>query len=381
MLESYFPQGVAKGASFIGRDSEVEWLSKNILSGHHTLLLAPRRYGKTSLALNTLSSLDLSYTEINFQLIVSAKAVEKKIIDGIQDLLKKLISTPELITQRIKVFFKRSEKKWHLGIRDFAYVELTPNNPDDIPGNILTAFQLLEHVLIKENKRAVIFFDEVQEIENLPENKQLEGAIREFAQHSKALVFIFSGSNRGMLLHMFDNRSMPLYELCDRIILKRIPDVAYQKYLKNISKKTFGKEISSKVIRTILETTERHPKRVYNLCFYLWRLCTEKKKNVTQKDVLVAWTSFLDVRAKDVSYNLSRKGHAQIKLLALIATGTQTELTSRKTQQQLNLSGAALLKGLQVLEEQDYIEKTTGGYRILDPLIKDVLLKYELANI
>jgi hypothetical protein len=180
---------------------------------------------------------------------------------------------------------------------------------------------------------------------------------------------------------MFDNRSMPLYELCDRIILKRISEQIYQKYLIKIAQKTFNKRISTKTIKTIFEITKCHPKRVYNLCFYLWRFCLNKKKLPTPKDVLIAWESFLNIRAKDISYNLSRKGTAQIKLLTLIATGIQTELTSRKIQQQLNLSGAALLKGLQTLEEQDYIEKTTGRYCIIDPLIKDVLLKYELANI
>jgi AAA+ ATPase superfamily predicted ATPase len=148
MLENYFPQGIAKGLSFIGRNNEMDWLSKNIMSGYHTLLLAPRRYGKTSLAINTLEILNIPYTEINFQLIVSSKAVEKKIIEGIQDLLKKIIPTPEQILKKIKLFFKNSKQRWHLGIKDFAYIELMPEKLDDAPGNILTALQLLEHVYL-----------------------------------------------------------------------------------------------------------------------------------------------------------------------------------------------------------------------------------------
>jgi len=39
MIENYFPQGIATGNAFIGRDKDMEWLIKNIQTGHHTLLL------------------------------------------------------------------------------------------------------------------------------------------------------------------------------------------------------------------------------------------------------------------------------------------------------------------------------------------------------
>ena len=44
-------------------------LNYNIQKGHHTLLIAPRRFGKTSLALNVLEKLKLPYFEMNLQSI------------------------------------------------------------------------------------------------------------------------------------------------------------------------------------------------------------------------------------------------------------------------------------------------------------------------
>ena len=45
----YFPSGIALGESFINREKEREQLKKNIVANRHMVLMAPRRYGKTSL--------------------------------------------------------------------------------------------------------------------------------------------------------------------------------------------------------------------------------------------------------------------------------------------------------------------------------------------
>ena len=66
---NHFPQGIAMGDTFLGREKELRALNYNIQKGHHTLLIAPRRFGKTSLALNVLEKLKLPYFEMNLQSI------------------------------------------------------------------------------------------------------------------------------------------------------------------------------------------------------------------------------------------------------------------------------------------------------------------------
>lgn len=46
----YFPLGKAHGKAFCNREYETEWLLKNINSAKHSLVMAPRRFGKSSLA-------------------------------------------------------------------------------------------------------------------------------------------------------------------------------------------------------------------------------------------------------------------------------------------------------------------------------------------
>ena len=46
----YFPLGKAYGEAFCNRTEETRWLVGNLKNVKHSLLIAPRRYGKSSLA-------------------------------------------------------------------------------------------------------------------------------------------------------------------------------------------------------------------------------------------------------------------------------------------------------------------------------------------
>ena len=103
--DNYFPLGLAKGKAFIGRIEDAEWLNKNIDTGIHTLLLAPRRYGKSSLVLNVLENKKLDYVEIDLQLCRSGKSVEMKIIRGIEQIISTAIKEKDKVIQSAKRFF------------------------------------------------------------------------------------------------------------------------------------------------------------------------------------------------------------------------------------------------------------------------------------
>ena len=376
MVQDFFPQGIAKGQSFIGREEEVTRLKKNIAAGHHTLLIAPRRYGKTSLAQNVISGLGILNNDVNFFLCRNGEAVERKIRACIAQALGKDDDLQEKVFSSLRDFFKHSKKKWTFGFKGVAGVELTPDDSDDVAGNIYTALTVLESTLNDLGKKAVLFFDEVQEIDLLDDGRQLQGAIREFAQISQHVVFIFSGSNRRLLHHMFDDSSMPLYELCEREQLHKISVNTYRAYLNHVASKTFDSPIDDSVLEAIFSITERHPKRVYNLCYQLWN--DHPEGNYTVDIVKEAWDSLLKMRVKDVRGKLSNLNNSQLAVLTFIATGNDTLVTSRDAQNKVNLSSAAIVKAIRYLEDEDFIEKhVEGNFALIDPLIKDVLVKYE----
>lgn len=375
--ESYFPLGIAKGQAFIGRAEDAEWLNKNIEAGIHTLLLAPRRYGKSSLILHVLENKKLDFVEIDLQLCRTGKSVEMKLLRGVEDIITAAIKEKDKVLQTAKSFFSKSRKQWNIGLKGFIQVRIEPDKYDDVAENILTALHFLEAALSDEDKKAVIFIDEMQKIMHLEESEEIQGAIRHFAQKSKRVHFIFSGSSRGLLRQMFNDNAKPLYQLCDNLTLGKIKEEHYLSYIKKVAKKTLNLQLSDNVVHKIIDLSERHPRRIYNLCLYFWRLMESRKKEPDETSVLEAWNKLILSEAKGMRYFLSKLNNSQLKVLAYLSLKANKELTSKEAQGITDLSASAISKALQNLEE-DLIERhEENGYHIIDPLIKGVITLYE----
>lgn len=381
MSKDYFPQGIAKDKAFLGRKAEINRLTYNVQHGHHTLLLAPRRFGKTSLARYVLAHLKIPSAEVNFYLVQNAKSVEAKILAVIKKMISELADHRlEQLLKKMSDYFASVKKTWTFGIRGLAEIELTPQSHEDIPENILTALNFLDRLLCEKKQKAVLFFDEIQEIHHLSEGRALQGSIREFAQQSKAISFIFSGSNRRLLSYLFDDQSMPLYELCERIKLEKIDSQAYKKYINYVAHETKGKQLDDAILEAILTVTDRHPKRVYNLCYLLWQLYPEL--NLTLKKVSSCWHRFVDERLDSVRVKLKKLSSGQFKVLALLALSDIKQITGKMAQRALDLTSSSISQALVQLEQENYIDKNEeGAYTIIDPLIKSVIQEYEYFSI
>jgi hypothetical protein len=375
MFERYFPLGIAAGESFLGREKEIQRLRTNIMHGLHTLLISPRRYGKTSLVKYVIDLVKYPHVEIDLFVAQNEFSIEQKFLKGIQSIINQ-VDSPEKWFQTLVNFFKKSHKVWTVGIKGLQ-LELTPESHKDIPENILEALSALEYILSKKKQRAIIFIDEFQEIANIKISRAIEGTIRHFAQSSKYVIFIFSGSSQHLLKHMFDDKTRPLYALCDQIKLSRLLPENYLAYLNKIAKKTWRKKLPELVFKRIFELTECHPRYVYYLCMSLWEYTSSSKNLPKLEDVDKAWKALVSERIKDTREILFKKPMGQIKILSLISLGHTREITGKDAQYKLGMSGSAIVQSLKILEEEDYVEKLENhSYKIVDPLLRSIFIHY-----
>ncbi|MBV9575587.1 MAG: ATP-binding protein [Gammaproteobacteria bacterium] len=374
MPEDYFPLGIAKGRAFCNRIQERKQLISNIEKNKHTIVISPRRYGKSSLVLASLAEMDLPYERVDLFVAVNVKTVEEQILKGVKSLLTKISSVPEQAVGFIKNYIKSLKSKWIVGT-DGVHIELIPEKGSDSASVIMESLQMLENVLRKKNKQAVFFIDEFQEIGVLTHAAGIEGAIRHVAQESKNLRFIFSGSNRHILTNMFDDRSSPLYMLCDRITIDRIHEQDYIAYLNKIAKKTWKKHLTSTLIEEIFKLTERHPYYMNVLCDKAWTNAGEKLPTI--ETINSVWEQYILQEASKVAKDLSMLNISQKKILIAISQGISKDLTGKDILQKFNLTSAAIIKSLKLLAEQDYIGRYQNGeYFMIDPLIKASLIKF-----
>ncbi len=371
--EHYFPLGIAYDEAFLGRQNEITLLKRNAQAVRHTLLLSPRKYGKSSLVKNVIKELDYPAADIDLFLLSNAKSIEAKILKGARTLINNIAPSPEKWINTLANYFKKMDKRWTIGLKG-VHLELIPDPHNDSAENIRDALSAVEYVLMKNKKKAIFFIDEVQEITHIEGSRAIEGAIRNFSQEAKHLMLIFSGSSQHMLRHMFEDQTRPLYDLCETIHLDRLAQSEYSQYLNQIAKKTWKQPLSHETFETIMHISECHPKVVYILCKKLWDHCTNKNKVPSPKDVKLVWSQYIQSYLKDTRNTLSARSVGQIKVLTYIATGNTSSLMSKAAQGCLNLTSGAIMQALAVLEQNDFIERLPNHiYRVIDPTVKATL--------
>src|SRR5476649_2242851 len=93
-FNDFFPQGLASGENFCNRISERTRLKANIHSARSTLIMSPRRYGKTSLMLFVLQEIKLPFSHIDLYSEINESEVQNTVLNSIGDILYAVESTP-----------------------------------------------------------------------------------------------------------------------------------------------------------------------------------------------------------------------------------------------------------------------------------------------
>ena len=151
MLRKKFPKGIASGTQFFNRTDEIACLKANIESGVHTLIIAPRRYGKSSLAKHVIKQSRLPYAEIDLFVAVDDADIAKKIFQGISRVMKQALGKPEKWITVLRDYFERANKHWTIGLQGMTLELIAPH--DKMPAdNIMDALLALEHVLKKQKQ-------------------------------------------------------------------------------------------------------------------------------------------------------------------------------------------------------------------------------------
>ena len=363
----HFPQALASGYAFCNRKNETERLKFNLIESRPTLSVSSRRYGKTSLALHTIKQEKLHYAQFDFLSAVCIDDIEKIILRGMGQLLERIEKGPRKALKLATDIFSGLSIKLSSDVIGLS-VEINKRS-NSMATHILSILERAEKLSIKYNIKIVLLFDEFQRVFQVSEDQSIESIIRQVAQESKNLSFIFSGSNRYLLDKVFSDRNRPLYKLCDRFNLERISSHHYLKYIYRVAKKT-DRHIDEDAIEKVFHYTERHPYYMNLLCSRLWIL-----KVIKVDDVDRAWAAYAFEERSSVANELDLLSNSQRKLLAALARSNGTnEPRGRDFKVKANMPGATIAQALTVLEKKDFVFKDSQGiYKILDPVMKYIL--------
>jgi len=369
MNMNYFPTYLALGGAFCNRKEELKRILYDLNGNTPILLISPRRYGKTSLALKAFEQIKWPYAHVDLYKALSEEDIVKYILNGIGQLLGKIESTPKKLMLLAGEFFSSLHIKV---VIEKAGIQLEFNQKNQkAPDVILKSLEKLHELALKKDKRVVLFLDEFQVLGEVINNNSIEAVIREAAQKSTHVSYVFSGSNRHLMEQMFYDRKRPFYKLCDQIKLDRIHEKEYEQYINIAAKETWGEILDPSTLAKIFELSESHSYYVNKLCSLLW----QGSKIPKESDVVSIWHCFVLENKSSVERELSLISVNQRKLLIFLSNQDQIkELFSKKTTQQVDLTSSSVQRAAELLIEKDYVYiDGDKSYRVLDPLIKSVL--------
>ncbi|MEI6139195.1 MAG: ATP-binding protein [Mariniphaga sp.] len=358
---------LATTIDFTDRENEADHLASNFRSLINTILISPRRWGKTSLVNQVSEMLVRQEPEIKICHIdlFNVRTEEEFYIELATQILKSTSSKWEELTQNAKEFLSKLLPKIAFSPVDQSEISFgiswneLKKNPNDI-------LDLAETIAVARKFKIVVCIDEFQSIGDYKNPVAFQKKLRSHWQRHTHAAYCLYGSKRHMLLDVFTNPSMPFYKFGDLIFLEKIKTEDWMEFIKRRFSET-GKEINDTDATRIADLAENHSYYVQQIAQQTWlrteNLCTSEIVEAAHQGII----NQLGLLFTNITESLSNK---QLGLLKAIISG-EKQLSSQSTIQNYNLGTSAnVLRLKQSLLGREIIDINADQIDLQDPMYK-----------
>lgn len=365
--EAPFVFGVrVEGDTFTDRKEETNRLKMNFLYGVNTILISPRRMGKTSLVEKVCSLVESDTLKIA-KIDAFGCRSENDFINAFATAVVRATSSKwEEWMENAKTFLSRFIPKISIGqdpLTDFS-IALEYNRANTVTEDIL---QLPETIAKQKGIKIVICIDEFQQIADFPDSITFQKKLRSVWQLQSNVSYCLYGSKKHMMEKMFQSQSHPFYRFGDLFYLDKISETDWVEYICDRFRVT-GKEISRELASEICIVTDRYSSYVQQLAWLVW-LRTDK--HATKEDVEFGIDRMLDACEPLFIQQTESLSAYQMNFLRALANGIHTGFTRSEILDTYQLGTAANISRLKkALTEKDLIMMTAPKkLEISDPIL------------
>ena len=366
--------GVAtSGDNFTDREKETLRLVLNFQHGVNTVLISPRRWGKTSLVQKACSLAQSDKLKIVYLDIFSCRS-DRDFYDAFASaILKQTSSKLDVWLDHAKLFLSRISPKISMGtdpMTDFSIsLEINPksNNIDEI-------LQLPEKIAQKKGYNIVVCIDEFQQIAEFKDSKTFQKRLRSIWQLQKSVSYCLFGSKKHLMNELFEKKSLPFYKFGDAIYLSKIETRDWIDYICRRFEAT-GKRISEKLAEKICQIVDNHSSYVQQLAWLVW---IHTDKIATEQDLETAYQDIIDQNTPLFEKQTESLTTYQMNFLRAIIDGVHSEFTTQEILHKYQLGSSANVSIVKrALVKKELIEIEKRQVIIPDPVMA-VWLKREL---
>lgn len=356
---------IADGEGFTDREQDTEKLVNNFRGLVNTIIISPRRWGKTSLVNHALERLgdDKDYfvckvdifncrTEAQFyQTYVNAilKASCSK-MDEFIEAAKKYVGSfgPKLTLSDSSLQYELA-----LGI-DFKDKQYSYDEILDLP----------QTIALEKGKKFIVCIDEFQNVSTYEDSLGFQRKLRSHWQMHNKVGYCMFGSKRHMLLDIFSNYEMPFYKFGDIMFLDKISEDDWVRFLVGRFENT-GKQIADETARHLSRLVECHPYYVQQLAQLAWLRTVKVCEVKTVDEAFDALVGQLSLLFANIIDTLTAK---QISFLQAVASG-ERNFSSRDVLAKYELGTSANIKNLRkALQDKNLIDVMPEATMIQDPV-------------
>ncbi|MGV8095356.1 MAG: ATP-binding protein [Mangrovibacterium sp.] len=355
--------GYVSAEYFCDREAESAELTGSLLNRRNTVVVSPRRMGKTGLIEHCFHQKEIQKEYYTFFVDIYATGSLKELVFILG---KHIFNT---LKPRGKKFVEQFFATISSLRPAFKLDALTGQPVFDIGiGDIRQPLLSLEEIFVyleSADKPCIVAIDEFQQITKYPE-KNVEAILRTHIQKCKNTVFVFSGSQRHMMQNIFFSASRPFYQSASFLDIDPIKIEPYRKFVHKHFDKA-GKKIRDECITRIYNLLEGHTwymqtilNRIYEQldrgeemsvagADHILQITVESNKTVYQSMV-----SMLPERQKEVLFAIAKERKA-------------AEITSAAFIKKHGLhSSSSVQSAVKQLLDKEFVTKEDTVYQIYD---------------
>ena len=362
----------ATGDQFYDRREVRKDLLSRFLSGQtNVVLYGPRRYGKSSLVAELVGDLEKAGIPCVTLDVVKVPSIDM-FVSAYATKVYRRLAPVKFEFRKLGMFLKSLRPKMSLGPTGETGLSFEPLGATVGP-EALTEVLDLPQKLLSGKGRAVVVFDEFQEVKDLLPNDGFERVMRSAIQSHRNVSYIFLGSRYHMLRRMFTDHNRPFYKSAVTILLGKPPVEESVRFVIDRFASA-GKSIARDAAERLVGKIENIPYFIQQLGFETFRLADDAhRKSVSSADVDSAFANLSCFNRDQYEQLMLTLSVSQKKLLIALAHEQTDEFGDVYRRRYALGVSSTVNSAKSKLMEDGHIELSDGKYVVADPFFAQFL--------
>ena len=354
-------QGYVSPNYFCDRVVETEELIGNLQNGRNTVLISPRRIGKTGLIKNTFYKLkEIEKDAICIYVDIFSTKNQQEFVKLLGTAItQEVLSRGQKAIKRLLEFFG----SWRPVFGQDPYTG-TPTVLISIePSQSTVTLKSIFDYLTLSKHEVYIAIDEFQQITKYPETG-IEALLRSYIQFAPNVHFVFSGSKRHLMTQIFNSSDRPFYQSTVSMGLEPLHEEVYYDFARRFfeaKKGSFSQEVFHEIYQRFNGVT-RSIQLILNKLYETEKnVCSEAQIN----EAILHIVNQSSMQYEELMNIVTDNQQALLKAIA--KEGCVVSPQGDEFIKRYNLPSASSVRtALDVLLDKNLVFRTQTGYIVYD---------------